>query len=221
MARDRTEFKALVANVHDYYGVPLPQFQAVYDAYMEPWRAYHNYKHILGMIRGLDDLAEEYAPNDSRKWYGIAFMVIYHDVWFKVGRNRGENEYNSAEWAVVDLELASAPLALVQMVKQGILATITHDLSDVDPIYHDSVGILLDLDLYGLGQSYDHFQGDTEAIWKEFQPVYTRDDYDAGRSKWAANFLKRERIYYTPAFEQFELQARANLERLATSLAAS
>lgn len=204
-------FKTRVRKVLGYFDLES-SCRAITSAYTESWRGYHNTTHILGMLDALDMISEDELEVLERQI--IALMVVYHDAWLKVRRNKGENELRSAEWAVRDLGSNAAPW-LSDCVRQGILATATHSLDDVDPAYHKMVGILLDLDLRGIGMPYQAFQRDTEAIWKEFQPVYTRVEYDVGRAQWAASFLEHDRIYHTPHFAHLEEQARSNLRRLA------
>lgn len=185
---------------------------ALLTAYTEPWRGYHNVSHIVRMLRVLDEIPEYVQQNEER--YTIALMILYHDAWYKVKCEPGENEHKSAEWALRDLG-SNAPERLRYCVELGIVATASHQL--VVPTHRDLISVLLDLDLYGLGMSYEEFQRDTEAIWLEYQPVYTREEYDAGRARWAAEFLKRDKFYLSPHFEHLEQQARSNLERLAAT----
>jgi predicted metal-dependent HD superfamily phosphohydrolase len=184
-------------------------------AYSESWRTYHNSAHILQMLelaRSLDvDLSQEAMER-------LELMILYHDAWYKVGRSAGENEKKSAEWAWDDLSQDERPEALTRRraVKQGILATATHSLDNINPEYVDEIATLLDLDLWGLGQSTERFQEDTEKVWREYQSIATRQEFDAGRAAWARSFLAaRKRIYHTEPFLHLEDQARRNLEALA------
>lgn len=184
-------------------------------AYSEPWRTYHNSSHIVQMLdlaRSLDvDLGHEAMER-------LELMILYHDAWYKVGRSAGENEKKSAEWAWNDLAQDDRPetLKLRRAVKQGILATATHSLDNINPDYVNEIATLLDLDLWGLGQSPERFHDDTEKVWREFQPIASREDFDKGRSAWARLFLEsRDRIYHTEPFLHLEDQAKRNLEELA------
>ena len=184
-------------------------------AYSESWRTYHNSSHIVQMLelaRSLDiDLDHEAMER-------LELMILYHDAWYKVGRAAGENEKKSAEWAWDDLSQDGRPEAvrLRRAVKQGILATATHSLDNINPDYVDEIATLLDLDLWGLGQSAERFHEDTERVWQEYQPIATRQEFDAGRSSWARSFLEsRDSIYHTEPFLHLEDQAKRNLEQLA------
>lgn len=179
-------------------------------AYDEAWKTYHNASHILKMLELLDTLTK-ISPRSKQY---VALMILYHDVWYKVGPMTSENEQRSAEWALRDLVKEKHDLK--KAVRQGILATRSHNLDGVDREFSSEVAILLDLDLWGLGQPKERFNMDTEKVWGEFQCITTREKYDEGRSAWAKDFLtSRRKIYHTETFSHLEAQAKANLSALA------
>ncbi len=184
--------------------------ERIVAAYNEPWRTYHNENHILQMLQ----LASRENNLEIRQ--RLEVLILYHDVWYKVGQPHGTNEHNSAEWAVSDFGDARdvETVRLTRMLRQGIVATATHTLDKVNPNYVEEVSLLLDLDLWGLGQSAEYFQANTEAIWLEFQPIATRKQYDEGRAAWAKSFLKRDAIYHTEPYLGLEHKARENLAAL-------
>ncbi len=144
-------------------------------------------------------------------------MFGYHDVVLKIKRETGWNERESAAYAERDMQAAGEDEEFIIYVMTGIIATITHSLAQVLAKYHYLVSILLDLDLKGIGDGWDYFQLNTEAIWLEYMPHYTRSEYDAGRKHWAAGFLNRSQIFYTDDYRHLEEQARVNLTRLAAN----
>lgn len=205
------EFRAEIGPVLAYFMVKSSAIDSVCEAYSEEWRKYHSIQHILGMLRGAEQLS--LSPDDR---YRLSLLIIYHDVWYKIAREPGENERMSAEWAIRDLEPYSRNHErLPALLRQGIEATITHTLDGVEQEFVEVVSYLLDLDLWSLGQPAAIFQENTEAIWREFEPRYTRAEFDRGRSAWAATFLQRPHIYYTPHFKHLEAPARENLMALA------
>lgn len=207
------DFRAKIAPVLTSFGVSAIAIDRVCQSYSEQWRSYHATRHILGMLRGASRLSLTGADYDL-----LCLLIIYHDVWLKISREPGENERKSAAWAIDDVSTRLSHQAwLATLLQQGIEATITHTLDGVDDQFREVVSYLLDLDLWGLGQSPERFQEDTEAVWHEFEPRYTRAEFDAGRSSWAATFLTRERVYHTKHFAHLEGQARANLTALANS----
>lgn len=204
-----------ILNILGPFSVPEGAHGRIMKAYCEPWRAYHNAGHITQMLersrRSDIDLTD-----DARQ--RLELMILYHDVWYKVGRTSGENEEQSAKWAINDLAegIDDDMLRLRHAVRQGIVATATHSLENINPNYVEEIATLLDLDLWGLGQAPDAFQEDTEKVWREYQPLATREEFDAGRSAWARSFLSsRKRIYHTEPFLEREEMALYNLKQLA------
>lgn len=192
------------------YSVVPGAVERIVAAYNEPWRTYHNESHILQMLQ----LASRENNLETRQ--RLELLILYHDVWYKVGQQPGTNERNSAEWAIADFgDIRDVDtVRLTRMLRQGILATATHTLDEVNPNYVEEVSLLLDLDLWGLGQSPEYFQANTEAIWCEFQPIATRKQYDEGRAAWAKSFLKRDAIYHVEPYLGLEHKARENLAAL-------
>jgi predicted metal-dependent HD superfamily phosphohydrolase len=205
------EFRGIIIPIMHEYMIPPASTDAICNAYAERWRSYHATAHPFGMVRTALQLPLSFDDRGR-----LALLVIYHDVWYKVGYGHGVNERSSVEWCLNDLEkFTGRKDFLFPLIEQGILATIDHTLSDVEKPFVEIVSYLLDLDLWGLGQSPEHFQADTEKVWLEFEPIYTRTQFNRGRSNWAAAFLKRPRIYQTEHFAYLEKQARANLQALA------
>lgn len=188
--------------------------EKIYSAYVEQWRTYHNASHIVDMYTTCSAIIDHIDPDNLMWRNGIRLMIFYHDVWYKVGREFGLNENMSAEWALSDCG-QYLENQYQQALHQGIKATATHTLENVDPEYHKEVELLLDLDLKCLGLPLPDFQVVTEAIWGEYEPVATREEYDTGRAQWAQSLLERTNIYHTDWFlEKFEKQARKNLRAL-------
>jgi predicted metal-dependent HD superfamily phosphohydrolase len=183
----------------------------VIAAYSEKWRGYHNASHIMQMLV----LSRRfYAELTEREQQLLESMILYHDVWYKIGRPVGENERRSAAWACNDLRQGGS--AFLKALREGIEATIKHSLDDVSPSNFGVVSALLDLDLWGLGQKLEYFKRTNEMIWREYEPVTTREEFKQGRAAWAQSFLdSRKKIYRTEAFADLEAQARQNLAELA------
>lgn len=187
----------------------------LYVAYDEHWRTYHNVFHIIDML----DQAKHFLSQLSDENYlKLQFMILYHDVVYKIDRERGFNERASAARARKDLSSRGtlASPQFVDEVEQGILATINHSLTGVDERSTEIVAMLLDLDLHGLGLRPAQFFHANEKIWNELQPKFTREEFDAGRIIWAQKFLKdRPKIFHTRSFAHLESQAIKNLTDLA------
>ncbi|HEY0011025.1 MAG TPA: hypothetical protein VGB97_03935 [Candidatus Paceibacterota bacterium] len=208
------ELRLAVTEIYGELGIPYAAVEPLCCSYSERWRTYHDANHILGMLEGARGLVLM-----GNELLLLKFLIVSHDRWLKVGREHGESERESARLAIEDLQRRDGERhpPLEELVYQGITATITHTLECVDERFVNIVAPLIDLDLWGLGQDPAYFQSQTEAIWLEYEPRYTRAEYDEGRKMWAATFLERPKIYLTPHFKHLEPQARENLQALALS----
>lgn len=195
-------------------GTTITQQDALLCAYMEIWRRYHHFYHIWYMIEAA--FATFRAELTLREWRMLLSMIIYHDVVFKLGREFGWNENESALWAERDMRAAGIDEAFIAGVMAGIRATATHTLNEVPTEFKHIIAMLLDLDLMGLGLIWKKFIKNTELLWQESLPHFTSEQYIAGRKKWAGTFLARPKIYHTEKMSFLETPARANLARLAS-----
>ena len=176
-------------------------FVDLVNAYSHPTRHYHNLEHIQHLLN-LSEQVREISDN---------FVVLQFSAWFHdyVYSPQGEdNEFKSAIYAEKTLNNLNVSLDIIQLVKQIIISTQKHEplIDNIDNL------IFLDADLSILGASPDKYLKYAQAIRQEYSRVSDRD-YQQGRKQVLANFLARERIYYTDYFyQQLEMQARDNLE---------
>jgi predicted metal-dependent HD superfamily phosphohydrolase len=184
----------------------------ILDSYSEPWRHYHNCDHILKMLDILK--SADRSQISEAEFFTIELMIIYHDVVYKIGRKeKGWSENESAAVAARQLRECALNPMYVEVVCEGILATINHEVPDQN--WSHFMGLFLDIDmLAGLGTTWEEFADNTNKIQREYEPLYTADEYQAGRVKWAEGFLKRTRIFVSPQFEKYEIVARENLKTL-------
>ena len=177
----------------------------IIEHYNEPWRRYHNKSHILKML----DIVEEIIPVSiltPEERLLLQSMIIFHDVQYKLNREPGWNERESAAFARACLERAKAAESYIRMIEIGVLATITHSLDGVPEELHEVVGLLIDTDLRaGLGTNSTEFRYITINIGMEYDPLYTIVEYQTGRKKWAKGMLAREKIFLTEAQGHFFL----------------
>jgi predicted metal-dependent HD superfamily phosphohydrolase len=74
--------------------------------------------------------------------------------------------------------------------------------------------IICDLDLMGLGASWDIYSLNGAGVRYEYKTAISEEEFRKGREKWLTFFLKRDRIYSTDLFyDRYEKNARNNLER--------
>jgi predicted metal-dependent HD superfamily phosphohydrolase len=183
----------------------------ILDSYSEPWRHYHNCDHILKMLSLLG--SADRSDVSVEELNAIEMMIIYHDVIYKIVREKGWNENESVVVASRQLRACLLPPALIDVVCEGILATVDHQVPE--PNWTQFIGLFLDIDmLAGLGTTWVEFAANTNKIQREYEPLYTADEYQTGRVKWAEGFIKRDKIFVTPQFEQYEVVARENLKTL-------
>ncbi len=187
--------------------------------YCEIHRDYHDIRHPISMWHIVLMLKQAGKLDSNVDERLLLLLILLHDVIVKLGRVKGWNERMSAELAQNHLRQLGAPEDFIDIVHYGITCTISHvidhHLRDDMPTVWYTVTLLLDLDLFGLGQDAKSFAVDTERVWQEFCAVATREEYDDGRILWARSFLERQRIYHTEVFKHLEVQAQKNLRALA------
>jgi predicted metal-dependent HD superfamily phosphohydrolase len=94
-------------------------------------------------------------------------------------------------------------------VEQLILATKTHEPSQVDPRFH----AFLDADLAILGSAPARYDEYAAQIRREYAHI-PEPMFRSGRASVLRTFLTRPAIYATAEFrERFEAQARKNIQR--------
>lgn len=162
--------------------------------YAEPHRRYHTLRHIEEMLDLLPHVDET-----------VLAAVWFHDVIYGGGRN----EERSAELAREALTELRFPAETIATVERLILATKTHDPSQVEPRFH----AFLDADLAILGSEPARYDEYARQIREEYAHV-PEPIFRGGRAAVLRSFLQRTPIFATAEFrERFEQQARANIGR--------
>lgn len=176
-------------------------FNNLVDAYSTPARQYHNLNHIwhlLALITEAKPIADLPTVIQLAAWF--------HDYVY--APQAKDNEIKSAIYAVKTLNKLNVASKTIESVKQIILSTQKHQPL-IDTI---DCSIFLDVDLAILGSSSDKYRRYAQGIRQEYSWLSDRH-YQQGRKQVLANFLARERIYYTDYFYQkLERRAKANLK---------
>ena len=158
-----------IAGIFFSRGLTFEHMDFVLDSYSEPWRHYHNCAHILKMHNIL--LETDCTLLSDEELFAIELMFIYHDVIIKIGREKGWSERESAVVASKQLryfESNMRPL-FVDMVLEGILATINHEVPE--KAWNHFIGLFLDIDLLaGLGTCAEEFEAKGERSRLPRQP---------------------------------------------------
>ena len=173
-------------------------FETLRTRYAEPHRAYHNAQHVEECLTLLDAVRAECERPDA-----VELALWFHDAIYDP-RASG-NETRSAEWATHELQSAGARPALVDTVRDLILAT-RHDAT---PQTRDAQ-IVTDIDLAILGTSAERFREYEEQVRREYSWV-PGEVFRHERARLLRGFLARRSIYATPFFHHLEKRARVNL----------
>lgn len=185
-------------------------WHALATHYNEPHRHYHNLTHIQAMIGYFQQYQSQLVQANS-----VALAIYYHDVIYKVNdATEKSNEQLSVEFfqnTFADfLENGLIDNALIYRVTQLIMLTEGHQLTDDSD---NDAKLFLDMDLSILGQPWAVYQHYANHIRKEYARV-AQADYQHGRKSVLAKFLQRPRLYFSePFYQQYEKQARENLQR--------
>jgi predicted metal-dependent HD superfamily phosphohydrolase len=202
-------WKTLCTNL----GISSKSTQSLFDdlirKYGESSRYYHTLSHVLFMLTKLDAAAWSFCELDQALGLptreSLELAVWFHDSIYN--SKRKNNEAQSALWAAEQLTNAGVKTSIVHEAVR-----IIHLSQDHDPKVEDKIGQrFCDLDLAILSAPKEEYRAFSAAVRKEYRhvPVFL---YRRGRKQVLAKFLDRSRLYWTAYFEQFEHQARANLQ---------
>lgn len=184
------------------------RFEALAQAYAQPWRAYHTARHIAECLTLLDRVAA--ALHDAPL---VELALWLHDVVYDPRRQ--DNEARSAGLAAQWLGgLAPQRLARLQA---WIEATREHAPAPDDA----DLQALLDIDLAILAAPPARFADYAQQVRHEYAWVPDAV-FAAGRQAFLGALAARPRLYFHPALAPgLEAPARANLAQALQALAAS
>ena len=194
------------------FELPDEQRVALEAAYASPPRAYHNFQHVLEVLRRYDEAAE--GPGWKQP-VEAALAVLYHDAIYEAGQS--DNESRSAALAAEHIErwLPSRGIDVAR-VRELIDLTARHGAfapGDVD----EEAALFLDCDMAILGAAPEVFDAYDRGIAAEYRAVVPGWLFKINRKRFLKGLLGRERIYLTPFFhERLDVQARRNLRRAVT-----
>lgn len=179
---------------------------ALLARHREPHRRYHGIRHIVWVIRHVDELANFEPTDDLPAVFAAAF---YHDAVYDP--TASDNEHASAQLASSHLHELGWAADRIDHVVSMILATGRH--VDSAPAAHADAdaAVLVDADLAVLGADPGAYQAYVNGIRAEYAHL---DDHDwrAGRRSVVEALLERDPLYLTPtAHARWDARARANL----------
>ena len=200
-------FVMLFESLHIAPSQAYPLFDELVERHSEPHRYYHNLEHLGEMFKVVGKLLDGAIEPPA-----LMLAVWFHDAIYDPKAN--DNEAQSATLAVERLQALGLPVALIEHVRELVLAT-AHLSAEQLPI---DGAILLDADLAILAAEEKRYQRYALAIRQEYAWV-ADDAYRHGRMQVLQHFLARPRLYRTDRmFAVAEEPARANLQRELQSL---
>jgi predicted metal-dependent HD superfamily phosphohydrolase len=211
----RSDIDSALAALMQGSQLPLPpgQWQALREHYATPPRAYHNLRHVADVLRHCEHVA---AHVGWRQPAEVWVAALYHDAIYDAGRS--DNEARSAALATAEIAHWLPHLRVdTARVAQLIELTAHHgalDIGDVD----GEAGLSLDCDMAILSAPADAFDAYDRAVAEEYGGHVAVEVFRAGRRRFLAGLLARERIYLSPHFhERWDALARTNLRRALAS----
>ena len=181
---------------------------AVLDQLIAQWneggRYYHSLSHLEHGLAALERYGREAA---------LARLVwFFHDAIYVAGRD--DNEDRSAAWFAAYAEGQGLDASRVTRGARLIRLTKDHQgaVTD-DPLWP----IINDVDLGIFGASREAYDAYSDAIWREYQTVATRQQFVLGRAAFMSAFRSRP-IFRTDEMSDKERVARANIDAEITRL---
>jgi len=174
-------------------------------AYGEPHRSYHDTRHLVEVLDGLERLLVVHPlPTEERD--AVALAAWFHDAVYDGSR---DDEERSAALAQSELTTAGLPATLVEEVARLVRLTAEHRPADEDLPGQ----ILSDADLAILAAARDRYDAYVRDVRSEYDHL---DDatFRAGRGQVLRALLDKPTLFHTPyARERWEAAARANITR--------
>jgi len=188
-------------------------WQDIAMRYGEPQRAYHTLDHIEQLL-----LQFEGIKHHLTEPHIIALALYYHDVIYDP--TRSDNELQSADFATDALNPYLSPKHC-QQIYALIMITANHQIDAlIDNVKYNDAAYLLDMDLSILGAPWSTYQQYANEVRQEYAHVLD-DSYRDGRTAVLKGLLAHPKLYLTDHYyDQLETQARDNLKRELTLLAA-
>lgn len=175
-------------------------WQRLIGHYREPHRHYHTEQHLYACFHWFDLIRPQ-----LKQPLAVELAIWFHDVIYDV--KAGDNELQSAHYAVTALTNLRITGALVQQVYDLVLLT----RHPGRPHNHDEA-LLLDIDLAILAADEKTYLAYEGWIRREYQHVPLLL-YKIGRKRMLKAFLNQKALYHSPYFhEMFESRARENLQ---------
>ena len=155
-----------------------------------------------------------FRPHDPA---AAELAIWYHDAIYDPAAS--DNEARSAALLRADMTGLAAP-ALLEWAETLVRLTATHDLPDGIPsALAADAALFLDLDMAVLGSSPAAYDAYERGIAAEYEPVYGRTRFAAGRATFLSGMLDRPQLFLSrQCQDRFDDAARGNMRRALQSL---
>ncbi len=174
--------------------------------YGEPWRAYHNFGHIVSCLGWLD-LCKPHAEDPD----AVEMAIWFHDCVYQVGAP--DNEARSR-----DLFLEISDGVLDDDFRDRVAHLIMDTCHRSKPDSQDGQ-LLADIDLTSFGLRWNEYIADSDNVRKEMENSGTAPA-TSSKPVFLELLLNRESIYHTPYYRKHhEAQARQNIGKHLSDLA--
>lgn len=176
----------------------------VNSVYNSKGRFYHGCNHINSMLQKFEELYEKIPKiKDKVDYESMRLAIIFHDLI------QGCKDAEEESARIIVYLLQDNPLYF----KIQLLILATNYFGNIPvPNLELEAGLIRDLDLEGLGASWEVYLHNSFLIRQEY-PNISMDEFCKGRKEFLKFVLSMKKIYFTPYFEHLEEQARANLKR--------
>ena len=171
----------------------------------EEHRSYHTTRHLVELFWALEDLERAHVISAREAALG-RLAGWFHDAVYDPTTAPGDNEIHSAELAVRDLSALGFAQDDIEVVRDLVLATQTHELAHegLPAAFHDA-------DLWILSAPRARYDEYTVQVREEYAAV-PDDVFTSARAAILRPFIDRESIYATTfARDNWEDAARLNL----------
>lgn len=208
---DETELRAAWTGTVGTAAPSLVAFDDVVARHREPHRRYHGVRHVMWVVRHVQDLTTSVELADTGAVIAAAF---FHDAVYDP--RAADNEARSADLAERVLEALDDPVwdaARRRSVADLVLATAAHTApADAD------TAVLLDADLAVLGAEPGAYQTYVTGVRAEYAHVDAAS-WRVGRGQVLRDLLARDPLYATaPGRERWSARAAANMTAELASL---
>lgn len=194
--------------------ITLQDMAALTALYNSPDRHYHNMRHINRCLGYAENLTGINLESKSALNAAICFHDAIYNPYSKYNEHYSAILFSHSDhWK--EMYKIYRDNNAAQDAYHMIIATKDHSIDqDFNMIPDNSrrlaIQYMLDIDLAGLGDSYNQYEESARNIRKEYYNS-TIEEFVDGRANFLESMLARGSIYYTDKFKHLENNARENM----------